>query len=91
MKINVYALRDRVGESFRSLTMNESDALEKRNLAFAVNNDTQFRFMAKDMELYQIAEIDNKSGELFPIIPARLVVRCDELIGAERNVDNEIR
>lgn len=91
MKINVYALRDRIAETFRSVTLNESDALEKRNLAFAVNNDMQFQFICKDMELYQIAALDNKSGEIVPVIPARLVVRCDELLGAERNVDNEIR
>lgn len=91
MKLNLYALRDRVGESFRSVTVNESDALEKRNLAFAVNNDVQFQFMAKDMELYQIGELDNKTGAVIPIVPARLVVRCDELIGAERNVADEVR
>lgn len=91
MKINVYALRDKIGENFRSVTLNESDVLEKRNLAFAVNNDNQFQFMAKDMELYQIAEMETKTGEIFPVIPARFVVRCDELIGAERSVDGEIR
>lgn len=91
MIINVYALRDRVGESFRSLTMNESDALEKRNLAFEVNNNPQFAFMSKDLELFQVAQMDTKSGDIVPVVPARLVVRVDSLIGAERSVDDEIR
>lgn len=90
MNVIVYALRDRVGENFRSVSLNESDALEKRNLAFAVNNDRQFQFMSKDLELYAIATMDSKSGVITPVIPARLVVRCDELIGAERSVDHEI-
>lgn len=90
MKLYVYALRDRLADNFRSITMNESDELERRNLSFAVNNDSQFNFMAKDMELCRIGEIDNKTGVISPITPIQVVVRCDQLINVEREVLHEV-
>lgn len=91
MIVKVFALLDTVGQAFRTLSMNESDELEKRGLAFAVNNDRQMLFMAKDLQLFEIAQMETKTGELIPTVPARFVVRAADLIGNEGAVDNEIR
>lgn len=90
MRVKVYALLDTVGQSFRTVSLNENDELEKRGLAFAVNNDRQMLFMAKDFQLYEIAEMENKTGEVYPTVPARFVVRASDLLGAEGVVNNEI-
>lgn len=90
MKVKVYALLDTVGQSFRTVSLNENDELEKRGLAFAVNNNRQMLFMAKDFQLFEIAEMDNKTGEIIPTVPARFVVRASDLLGAEGVVNNEI-
>lgn len=90
MKLFVYALRDKVANSFRSLNLNENDQLEKRNLAYAVNNDSHMLFVAKDMELHCVGMMDTETGMIDAIVPTRLVCHVDQLIGAERNVNNEI-
>lgn len=83
MNVNVYALRDRVADNFRSLSMNESDEVEQRNLAFAVNNDPHLMFMSRDLELCRIGGFETKSGVLTPCVPIQVVCRCDQLIQKE--------
>lgn len=83
MNVFVYALRDRVADNFRSLSMNESDEVEQRNLAFAVNNDPHLMFMSRDLELCRIGELDTKSGVLTSCVPIQVVCRCDQLIQKE--------
>lgn len=83
MNVFVYALRDRIADSFRSLSLNEADEVEQRNLAFAVNNDPHLMFMSKDLELCRVGEMDTKSGVLTPCVPIQVVCRADQLIQKE--------
>lgn len=90
MIMNIYALRDRVAGQFRSVTLDEKDEVSKRNLSFSVNNNPQLAFMSKDLELCCIGSMDTDNGVIKPEIPIRLIVRADQLLGADEVVKNEV-
>lgn len=85
MKMFIYALRDRVGDSFRQVTVNESDAVVRRDFAFGINNNPNLLFMSKDLELCNIGTIDIKTGFIEPTTPIQVVCRGDALIGDKYN------
>lgn len=76
----IYSLRDRIGDVFRSVTVDTNDLTAKRNFAFAVNNSPELLFQSKDLELCKIAEFDAHSGQVFPCVPIVVVCRGDEVI-----------
>lgn len=90
MITNIYALRDRVAGQFTSVTLDMKDEVAKRNLSYSVNNNSQLAFMSKDLELCCIGTLDTESGSVLPVQPIRLVVRCDQLIGADEVMKNEV-
>lgn len=83
MNYGVYCLRDRTAEVFSSPTFEEKNEIAMRNLAFAVNNNSQMLFIAKDLELWKIADVELKSGVVTPLVPMELVCRADSLIGKD--------
>lgn len=76
----LYSLRDRIGDVFRSVTVDTNDMTAKRNFAFAVNNSAELMFQAKDLELCKIAEFNAHSGMVVPCVPIQVVCRGDEVI-----------
>lgn len=76
----IYSLRDRIGDVFRSVTVDNNDLTAKRNFAFAVNNSPELLFQSKDLELCKIAEFDAHSGQVIPCVPIVVVCRGDEVI-----------
>lgn len=81
MTYGVYCLRDKTAEVFSSPTFEEKNEIAMRNLAYAVNNNAHMLFIAKDLELWKIADVELKSGVVTPLVPMELVCRADSLIG----------
>lgn len=75
----LYSLRDRVADSFRSVTVDANDQTAKRNFVYAVSNSPELLFQSKDLELCKIAEFDYHSGQVFPCVPIVVVCRGDEV------------
>lgn len=76
----LYSLRDRLGDVFRSVTVDTNDMTARRNFAYAVNNSPELLFQSKDLELCKIAEFDAHSGQVIPCVPILVVCRGDEVI-----------
>lgn len=83
MKLNVYALYDRIAGQFRSLSLDDKAEVAKRNLAFAVNNDSQLGFISKDLDLMKVGEFDSETGAILPRVPPETVCHAADLIGYE--------
>lgn len=79
----LYALRDRVADNFRSVTVDTNDNTAKRNFTFAVNNSPELIFQSKDLELCKIGEFDAHTGVIYPCVPIAVVCRGDEVINHE--------
>lgn len=76
----IYALRDRVADRFRSITVDVNDAVAKRNFAFAVANSPELAFQNRDIELCRVGEFDSKKGTIIPCVPIQVVCRGDEVM-----------
>lgn len=76
----LYSLRDRLGDVFRSVTVDNNDLTAKRNFSYAVNNSPELLFQSKDLELCKIAEFDAHSGAVIPCVPIQVICRGDEVV-----------
>lgn len=76
----LYSLRDRLGDVFRSVTVDTNDMTARRNFSYAVNNSPELLFQSKDLELCKIAEFDAHTGVVVPCVPIVVVCRGDEVI-----------
>lgn len=76
----LYSLRDRLGDVFRSVTVDNNDLTAKRNFSYAVNNSPELLFQSKDLELCRIAEFDAHSGAVIPCVPIQVICRGDEVV-----------
>lgn len=76
----LYSLRDRLGDVFRSVTVDNNDLTAKRNFSYAVNNSPELLFQSKDLELCKIAEFDAHSGAVTPCVPIQVICRGDEVV-----------
>lgn len=81
MKRNLFAIRDRVAMMYRDVICDDAVDVAVRNLRFAVNNNAQLAFMAKDLEFCRIGEFDTDSGVVTPVIPADVVCHVGDLVG----------
>lgn len=79
-RYRLYALRDRIADRFRSVTVDVNDMVAKRNFAYALNNAPELLWEAKDLELCMIAEFDDVSGVVYPETPIQVVCRGDEVV-----------
>lgn len=82
MTYGVFAVRDKIAEEFRSITLDVNEETAKRNFAFAVNNSAELQFAAKDYELYCIGDFQSNKGLITPMSPAVLIARGDEVLNA---------
>lgn len=76
----IVSLFDRVAQSYRSVTADINEDTARRNLGYAVNNTPQLLYEAKDLELVKIAEFDDHSGVVSPIVPPLVICRASEVI-----------
>lgn len=76
----LYSLRDRLGDVFRSVTVDNNDLTAKRNFSYAVTNSPELLFQSKDLELCKIAEFDAHSGAVIPCVPIQVICRGDEVV-----------
>lgn len=81
MTRNIFAIRDMVAMKFRDVICDDSIEEAKRNLRFAVNNDSRFAFMAKDLQFCHIGVFDLDTGVVDPIIPCNVICNVSDLIG----------
>lgn len=80
----IYSIRDRVALIYRDIISDgPNDEAAKRNLAFAVNNDSQFAFMAKDFEFCKVGTFDTDTGKITPVFPVEVVCHVGDLIAHE--------
>lgn len=82
--MKVIALRDKVEQKFRSMTIDVNDESAQRNFTYAVNNSPELLFKAKDLELYDLGEFDDDNGTILPVIPSVLICRGDEVIANDK-------
>lgn len=66
MKTNIYAFRDtKIG--FMQPFLQQNEAVAMRTLKMAVNDEhSQIRNMAEDIQLYQLGNFDDDTGEIMP-------------------------
>lgn len=69
----IYALFDRVRESYSNITIDNNDATAKRSFLGAVANSNELMYIAKDLELRKIGELDIHSGLIVPMATSVLV------------------
>lgn len=80
----VYALRDRVADAFRSVTLDSNDGTARRNFAYAVQQSPELQFQSKDLELCRIGSFDVHSGVITALAPIQVICRGDEVISYDQ-------
>lgn len=81
--MKIYAIYDRIAETYTNITVDSSDATARRNFEFAVSQSVQLQFYCKNYELRCIGEIDLKTGIIVPQIAASLVCTGNEVLPHE--------
>lgn len=76
----IVSLFDRTAQSYRSVAADVNEQTAKRNLAYAVNNTPQLLFESKDLELVKVAEFDDHTGVVVPVVPPLVICRASEVI-----------
>lgn len=79
-KYSIYALRDKVADTFSGINLNVNDAVAKRDFSYAVNNTPELEYKCSDIELYKVGEFDVHTGCIVPCNTLVLVCRGDEVI-----------
>lgn len=69
----VYALFDRVRESYSNITIDNNDNTAKRSFLAAVANSRELMYIAKDLELRKVAEFDIHSGMIVPLAVSEFI------------------
>lgn len=81
--MNIYAIYDKVGQTYTNVTVDNSDATARRNFEFAVSQSVQLQFYCKGYELRRIAEIDLKTGIIVPLKTSVFVCSGEEVLPHE--------
>lgn len=76
--MNVYGLFDKVRGKFLNVTLEENDFIAKRNFLESVSQSGHLQYIAKDIELYRLGELDLISGLMTPLGVNELVTRGTE-------------
>ena len=75
----IVGLRDKVSSRFEGITMAVNEYVAKRDFSFAVNNNKEMLFKAKDLELYKVGEFDVETGQIDYISPMVRLCSGDEV------------
>lgn len=78
MNYGIYALYDRVRNSYGQISLDTNDETAKRGFMFAVSQDKQLQYISKDLELYKIGEMAAETGIVVPLSVHQLICRGEE-------------
>lgn len=78
----VYCIRD-VQVGFNNPMTDINDNTAKRNFTYAINNNSEMNFSAKDYDLYRVGEFDTSKGRLIPLEVPELIVTGQSVLGAD--------
>lgn len=73
--INVYGLFDKVRGKFLNITLDENDFLARRNFFEGVSQSGHLQYIAKDVELYRLGELDLVTGLMTPLGINEMIAR----------------
>lgn len=73
--MNVYGLFDKVRGKFLNITLDENDFIAKRNFLEQVSQSGHLMYIAKDIELYRLGELDLISGLMTPLGVNEMICR----------------
>jgi len=79
-KAGIFATFDRAANRYGQVVVDISEVVAKRNFLYAISESGALQYIAKDLELHQIAEIDLTTGDIVPVMPHTLVCRGSEAI-----------
>lgn len=87
MKLLVFAVHDRVVESFGSPFTAQTDAEAKRMFMGAASDpDTYLAKNPQDFSLYQVGTFNNSTGELTAVTPVVFVCSTDEVLNRVKEI-----
>lgn len=80
MKMQVYAIYDRISTTFAQphCAINNNTAI--RNCTDLIRRDEQLKAHVSDYQLFHIAEYDDTSGSIEPVKPVQMVVNLIDLV-----------
>lgn len=89
--MNVYALFDRKLRQYGQLMQERNDFGIQRGMAdgIAGNREALISKHPGDFDLYQVAEFNDESGVLVPVVPPRLVSNMLELVAVAPSLEKE--
>lgn len=76
----VFATFDRAANRYGQVVVDLSEIVAKRNFLYAISESGALQYIAKDLELHQIGEIDLTTGDITPVMPHSLVCRGSEAL-----------
>ena len=74
----IFATYDQTAGVYGQVVVDLNDNVAKRNFLYAVSQSAQLQYMAKDLELQRIAEIDLHTGVIVPCVPHQVIARGSE-------------
>lgn len=89
MKLLVFAIHDRVVESFGSpFTANTEGEAKRMFFAAASDPSTYLAKNPKDFSLYQLGSFNNSGGELVPLSPIVFICGLDQTVNNVKELRN---
>ena len=79
-KAFIFATYDQIAGVYGQVVVDLNDNVAKRNFLYAVSQSAQLQYMAKDLELQRIAEIDLHTGVIIPCVPHEMIARGSEVL-----------
>lgn len=74
----ICATYDKAAGRYGQVVVDISEVVAKRNFLYAVSESGQLQYIAKDLELHKIGEIDLTTGEIMAVMPHELICRGDD-------------
>ena len=75
MIFTVYALFDNVRNKYMNITIDDNDEIAQRNFLEQVSQSSHLMYVAKDLVLYKIGEMNIENGLLVPYPQPSMICR----------------
>ena len=79
-KALIFATYDRAANRYGQVTLDISDVVARRNFHYAISESGALQYIAKDLELHKIGEIDLTTGDIVPTMPHMIIARGSEAL-----------
>ena len=76
----IFATYDRAANRYGQVVVDLSEIVAKRNFLYAISESGALQYIAKDLELHKIGEIDLTTGDIIPVMPHVMVCRGGEAL-----------